>query len=247
MNNKSYEIIKVNMTWTAAAACAVQRGGKLAEVMSKQENDSLFHYAKNKAGINTASTTAPDGGSASYIWIGGNDIQTEGKWIWDGDGNLSGIQFWQGNYLSGNPVNGLFNAWGSVNGGEPDDAGNQDGLGLALTSWPYGNAGEWNDISTNNSLYFIVELSGTTGLNKSVKSYSKYPVHLENNNIIINQASDIKFVEIYGIDGKLIYHTENELNQGKIFIPAENLEQGILLIKIIDNNGNFSFNKISII
>ena len=39
----------------------------------------------------------------------------------------------------------------------------QDGLGLALESWPYGSSnylgseGEWNDIDLLNELYYLVE------------------------------------------------------------------------------------------
>ena len=48
----------------------------------------------------------------------------------------------------------MYNNWGY----EPDDyLGQQDGLGLALTDWPLGYAGEWNDLNVANSLYFIVE------------------------------------------------------------------------------------------
>ena len=39
----------------------------------------------------------------------------------------------------------------------------QDGLGMALESWPWGSsdylgsASEWNDIDLNNALYHLVE------------------------------------------------------------------------------------------
>ena len=63
-------------------------------------------------------------------------------------------QFWLGT-KSGSSVDGLYNNWGN----EPDNYGSgQDALGLALTYWPYGLAGQWNDISQSNSLYFVVEL-----------------------------------------------------------------------------------------
>ncbi|RLD51957.1 MAG: hypothetical protein DRJ05_17895 [Bacteroidetes bacterium] len=153
-----YEIVKENLSWTDAAACAVERGGFLSQVDSQEEQDSIFYHLNN-AGIDVANTVAPDGGGASYVWIGGNDIAVEGVWIWDGDNDGNGEQFWEGDY-NGNPINGLYNNWG----GEPDNWNTQNGLGLALTSWPYGVPGQWNDVDDSNSLYYIIEYENTIGI-----------------------------------------------------------------------------------
>ncbi len=150
-DGKLYEIVKENQTWTAAAQCAVDRGGYLAEINSQEENDSIF-YHMNQAGITNSNTVAPDGGGASYLWIGGNDLAVEGEWIWDGDNIGVSTQFWQGT-SSGSPVGGLYNNWGN----EPDDYNGQDGLGIAITNWPLGVAGEWNDVDDQNTLYYIIE------------------------------------------------------------------------------------------
>ena len=40
---------------------------------------------------------------------------------------------------------------------EPDNWNNQDGLAIALTNWPLGQAGQWNDVFITNRLYFIIE------------------------------------------------------------------------------------------
>lgn len=160
---KTYEIVKQNKNWVSAAACAVERGGYLAEVGSAQEQDSL-NYFLTQAGITNSLTVAPDGGGASYVWIGGNDLGQEGKWMWDGNNNGIGTQFWQGNH-TGSAVGGNYTHWGSSGfGSEPDNYGSgQDGLGLALTNWPLGSAGYWNDISESNSLYFVIEIESSTG------------------------------------------------------------------------------------
>ncbi len=151
-DGKTYEIIEENKTWSAAASCAVERGGFLAEINDQAEQDAIFDALEN-ANINVFNTTAGDGGGASYVWIGGNDIATEGTWILDGDNDGQGAQFWMGD-LNGNPVGGLYNNWGM----EPDDFGSgQDALGLALTDWPLGLAGQWNDLDENNGLYYVVE------------------------------------------------------------------------------------------
>lgn len=113
----------------------------------------LIFNALNNASITNSNTVAPDGGGAAYVWIGGNDLTTEGNWVWDGNNDGKGIQFWLGD-TSGNPVNNLYNNWGK----EPDNYLNsQDALGLALTNWPLGSAGQWNDIDDSNKLYFVIE------------------------------------------------------------------------------------------
>ena len=152
-NGTNYEIVKLNKNWLNAAAFAVERGGYLAEINSVEEQNEIYSQLQS-ASITTSSTTAPDGGGAAYVWIGGNDLSSEGRWVWDGDYDQVNEQFWQGT-KSGSPVGGLYNNWGN----EPDNYGSgQDALGLALTRWPYGSAGQWNDVSHTNSLYFVIEL-----------------------------------------------------------------------------------------
>jgi len=152
-NETEYEVILEKMSWKEAAAYAKENGGYLAEINSQEEQNTLFTELSKNAGITLTRTTASDGGGASYVWIGGNDISTEGKWMWDGSNAGSGTQFWQG-LADGATVGGLYNNWGD----EPDDfEGNQDALGFALTDWPLGVAGEWNDLRDSNRLYFLIE------------------------------------------------------------------------------------------
>ncbi len=157
-DNKKYEIIKEKKTWEEAAQYASKRGGYLAEINTSEENIALFDEAKNNANITLSSTAAADGGGASYIWLGGNDLKEEGTWVWNGNNNSESTQFWQGK-ADGNAVNALYNNWGN----EPDDYQNaQDALALALTQWPVssgtlGKAAEWNDVSEKNNLYFVIE------------------------------------------------------------------------------------------
>jgi len=154
-NGKTYEIVKENEEWADAAGCAVLRGGKLAEINSLAEQNAIYNQVSNNAGIISANTTAPDGGGAAYVWLGGNDMATEGNWIWDGENDGTGPQFWMGTQ-TGMPVGGLYNNF-SVN--EPDNFGlsGQDGLGLAITNWPLGVAGQWNDVRDDNNLYYVIE------------------------------------------------------------------------------------------
>lgn len=159
-NGARYEIVKENLRWTTAASCAVARGGKLAEINSQQEQDSLFRYV-NLAGIVASNTVAIDGGGASYLWLGGNDLNSEGNWVWNGDNNATSTPFWVGT-ASGSPVGGLYSNWGN----EPDNWNEQDGLGFAFTNWPLGLAGQWNDVNAADALYYIIEYASTAQLNK---------------------------------------------------------------------------------
>jgi Secretion system C-terminal sorting domain/Lectin C-type domain len=153
-NGKIYELVKENKSWADASSCAVERGGILAEINDSLEQAAVFSELNLNAGIVLSSTIAADGGNGSYVWIGGNDLAVEGEWIWDGDNDNNGAQFWQGT-ASGNSVGGLFSNWGN----EPDDFGSgQDGLGFALTNWPLGVAGQWNDVDDSNNLYYLIEL-----------------------------------------------------------------------------------------
>jgi|GEM_PF-5996763 len=151
-----YEIIKENFDWKTAAKIASERGGILAEINSQIEQDSIFYFLNN-AEIDITKTISTDGGGASYVWIGATDLNLEGKWMWDGNYDGIGKQFWEGT-KTGTSVNGLYNNWGN----EPDDFGNQDATGLALTNWPYGIAGQWNDLQTINALYSVIEYDNST-------------------------------------------------------------------------------------
>ena len=157
----TYHVITSGLTWSDASNAAQNKSindepGYLARIDSNEENDEIFNQISNN--INPSdfeNTSAPDGGGASYLWIGANDIQTEGEWIWVDNG----AQFWQGD-SSGFGVDGRYNNWGN----EPDDFEGQDAAGIALNDWPLGVAGQWNDVETTNTLYYIIEYAtGTVG------------------------------------------------------------------------------------
>jgi hypothetical protein len=172
VNGITYEIVKEKQTWVNAAACAVARGGRLAEIGSAAEQDTLF-YRLSLAGITAANTIAPDGGGASYVWLGGTDRLMEGSWFWDGVNGGSFLQFWQGT-ANGSAVNGQYTNWGN----EPDNFNNQDALGLAITNWPLGIAGQWNDVKESNQLYYVIEHEAvpTAIPENKTGSFSVYPV-----------------------------------------------------------------------
>lgn len=150
----TYDVITSGLTWADASTAAQNKTlngkpGFLARIDSDEENTEIFSQLLNNIDPSDfGDTSAPDGGGASYVWIGANDIQTEGEWIWVD----SETQFWQGD-STGSAVDALYNNWGI----EPDDFNGQDAAGIALSDWPFGIAGQWNDVDTSNTLYYIIE------------------------------------------------------------------------------------------
>jgi hypothetical protein len=149
-----YEVVTSGLTWEDASTAAQNKTmngapGYLARIDSDEENNEIFSQISiNIDQADYQNTSAPDGGGASYIWLGANDKETEGEWIWVDNG----VQFWQGD-SAGSAVGGLYNNWGQ----EPDDFNGQDAAGIALNDWPFGVAGQWNDVDTDNMLFYIIE------------------------------------------------------------------------------------------
>jgi PEP-CTERM motif-containing protein len=166
----SYLVVEQRRNWAAAAGDAATRQlfgspGYLAIIDSAAENQAIFTQLANPANIPPAeysNTQAPDGGNGIYVWIAASDILTEGRWVWDTNGDGLGTHFYQGEgRFGGAAVSGLYNNWGRFGGApwEPDNAqsGLQDAAGIGILNWPRGNAGEWNDVRADNNLYYVVE------------------------------------------------------------------------------------------
>jgi hypothetical protein len=135
--------------------------GGLAVIESAAENQAIRDaLLANLPASTFPSTIAPDGGQRAYVWIGGSDRVTEGTWLWDANGDGLGIPFWQGTGATGAAVAGRYHGWGNPGPTqrEPDNSQNaQDGLGLSLNGWPFGVAGQWNDVNEANNLFYVVE------------------------------------------------------------------------------------------
>jgi hypothetical protein len=200
-HGKHYEIVKEMKTWDSAAACAVRRGGYLVQINSQQEQDSIYYAITHGAAISSAYTTVIDGGGIAYVWIGATDKHMEGKWLWDGNNDTIGINFWNGQGTAGagggSAVAGAYIHWGGTTAGTPNEPDNymgvQNSAAIGLASWPYGIAGEWNDINANNTLYYVIEYDITTAINDlqtptSINEVILYPnpainiVNIRNNN-----------------------------------------------------------------
>ncbi len=121
-NGHSYQLTTGAMTWEEAEAEAVAHGGHLASVNSSAENQWLFDNFAN-----------------SEIWIGFNDRQQEGLWVWTDSSPITYT-----NWADGEPSN---------DGTEGEDVAHI--FGVDNSSFI---AGTWNDWQgSNHQLYGIIE------------------------------------------------------------------------------------------
>ena len=141
-NSHTYAITSSAMNFANAKIQATALGGYLTTINTKAENTFL--------------TTEFYGTYGSAIWIGANDIETEGTWIWD-NGTTSednGLTDTICNAPSGDwqPSNATW-ADGSRkwNNGEPNNAGNEDCANITRSD------GTWNDLRCSRTLYGIIE------------------------------------------------------------------------------------------
>jgi hypothetical protein len=183
----------------------------------------------------------------------------EGKWEWIGESGEA-TQFWQGTN-SGSAVGGLYNNWGSSSfAGEPDNyLGNQNALGFALTDWPYGSAGQWNDLNAENLLYFIIEAEidtssgnggdGGDGGSDTTVAVTNY--NIQSSLIYPNPSSsyfkimrdDIKEITIINALGQEVYH---KLAHSKT-VNINQLREGIYFVKMTTNENQLLINTLKVV
>jgi hypothetical protein len=160
-NGHTYKIVKTATTWQDASTAAHNDGGYLANIGSIAENHEIYSRLNRFVTADEyAGSVASNGGGATYVWIGTNDLEAEGTWKWENNAE----QFWSG-ATDGSVENGLYNNWGRNKDEaqrEPDNADNQDAAGMALTEWQIdsgnlGQASQWNDLKAGDALYYIIE------------------------------------------------------------------------------------------
>ncbi len=233
VGNKNYKLVKTQKSWADAAASAVQDGGYLVEINNQAEQTGIWNAIQN-SGISMQYTSVSDGGGIAYIWIGATDKVTEGTWLWDGDNDGQGANFWtgQGAWGSGNgsAVNGAYYNWGGTNTGSPNEPDNygsgQDAAAIGLEPWPSagtGNiAGEWNDIAITNTLYYIIEYDNVGIGNQPENNIPKLTLYQNNGRtIILKSDEELVSVEVFNVAGKQVYvNNESGITQLQISLPV---------------------------
>jgi hypothetical protein len=246
-DGRTYEVVKELKSWSTAVACALERGGSLVEINDVNEQTAVYNGIL-AAGISSTYTSVADGGGAAYVWMGATDKITEGEWLWDGNNDGVGVNFWNGQGQAGTggglPSSSSYNNWGKTGGTgtimEPDDyISNQDAGAIALAGWPasttfLGIAGQWNDINFNNTLYYVIENTTNLSLNEinNQNNTSAFPNPCTDNlNIQANRNLEDICYQIYDLTGKLIrddkFKTDNLIN-------TILLNKGIYYIHFID-------------
>ncbi len=242
---KTYKIITTQKTWQQAVDWAMSTNGYLAEIGSQEEQDSIY-AAVVASGISTTYTAVPDGGGVAYLWIGATDEDIEGFWQWDGDNNGVGLNFYngEGDAGSGNGAaeGGAYIHWGgsTASGGsstmEPDDFNNnQDYAAMALAPWPAGSgalgiAGEWNDLSGTNTLYFIVEYDNSANI---IEPQNEFRLTLWKKEISCTEI--IEEIQIYNVQGQLVLNLnpnsksfQIDLEETGLFFYTVRTKEGII-------------------
>ncbi len=247
-SGNTYDIVKSKNNWSDAADCAVQKGGHLVHINSQAEQDTVYQRIVNQANVSPGYTSVNDGGGAAYVWIGANDMATEGEWVWDGDGDSSGTQFWTGEGSAGSgggsSVNNAFIYWGGSSSGSPNEPDNYNGVqhaaGMALGSWPYGVASEWNDIDPSNTLYFVIEYENTTSLNpQEGDGEGSLEVHPNPVKLSMRYESSLKDLTAYRVidpSGRVLLEGK-EVPSDKGRIDVSDLDAGIYVLQLRNGNG----------
>ena len=122
-------------------------------------------------------------------WLGGQDL-IENDWRWtEGPEGLAnggtGTPFWNGK-SNGNPVNGMFENWGT---GEPNgDA--EDYLQISQAVQPDGSTGTWNDLGNSKRTTFDRDADGD-GTNDSFRYQpTGYVRETDQGNLIVSDDVD---------------------------------------------------------
>ncbi len=256
-NGKNYEVVKEVKNWTNASACAVARGGYLVEINSLGEQNAVYNAITVGAGVTSTYASVADGGGAAYVWMGGTDRHVEGTWLWDGNYDNVGTNFWIGQGTAGagggTPVNSSYVNWGGTSMGgaaEPDDyLGIQDCGAIALGTWPNGIAGEWNDISGVNNLYYVIEYDSATGINDHEQKFQSqlYPNPASDflNVVSSDPTKQIDGLKVYDQLGTLVY-SQAEIKSGTVALNVSGFAEGIYFVSLTFADGESESRKISV-
>ena len=123
-NGHYYALFNDSKSWDEAVAFCEAFGGHLATITSSGENDVIASAIAN-SGVNG-------------FLLGGNDVETEGAWVW-----ITGEEWTYSNWASG----------------EPNNQGNQD------YTWIYSSSGKWDDDSQSKWSAFVCEWESAEDIN----------------------------------------------------------------------------------
>ncbi|HEV8247832.1 MAG TPA: lectin-like protein [Polyangiaceae bacterium] len=133
----------LSIDWTyaeAEAACESESSTlKLARIDSQAENDFIDSQAQAL------------GLSDNDLWIGSNDLETEGTWVWE----AGGMQFFDENTMT--PLNNMYNHW--LTGRPNNNGANGTDEDCGVMHVGGGSSGTWNDLSCDLGRSFVCEIT----------------------------------------------------------------------------------------
>jgi hypothetical protein len=114
INGKKYEVVLQKMIWGFASDCAKERGGNLARINNKEENDSIVNYLKNEFPIKTGLNLVDGIYETNHLfWIGA--IEDKDRWYWTSKSKRdTSTEFFAGIGSFGHTVNDYYVNWGSI-------------------------------------------------------------------------------------------------------------------------------------
>lgn len=125
VEHMGYVGVNLLLDWTSAQSyCLSNYGASLATISNSTQNN-LVRDAASVAGI----------GNDEYLWIGLNDIDIEGTFVWED--NTSPL---------------VYENW---NSGEPNDYGDEDCVEMRS-----GNV--WNDMACTTTRYFVCNIASSS-------------------------------------------------------------------------------------
>ncbi|WP_299459494.1 lectin-like protein [uncultured Gimesia sp.] len=141
-------MIEGEFTHAEAAANAITRGGRLAVILTEEDQQAV-----------------EDAAAGSMVWIGATDEAREGDWQWSIDASTkesfyaAPVQFWSGD-ANGLSVNNEYQNW---NIGEPNNSNdNENHIELYAAG---GSAyGTWNDLNGDQLRHYVLETNGELSL-----------------------------------------------------------------------------------
>lgn len=221
VNGRDYFKSITAQTWNNARTICLNNGGHLATIPNAEVNQLIFENAGN-----------------ARVYIGLNDIQTEGLFVWENGDRLA------------------YTNWGS---GQPDNASNEDVVELRNDN------GQWNDINGTAARQYFLELN-PAGVTKTVcegtaltlqapaltgatytwsgpNGFNSIAQSPELNNITLQQAG--VYTLQYTLNGctSPVYQTRVEViplpkNFGENQVAPASATQGLQLHLPMNGNGN---------
>ena len=127
--NGHYYRMTATMTWGQGRVQAEAWGGYLATINDAAENTWVYRMF---------------GPTHEVLYLGGNDRDVEGRWVWD----ENGVNFYNGDHTNGAVVPPWFANWHDL---EPNNAGLENALMI------YPDSGLWNDLNPDSPRRCLVE------------------------------------------------------------------------------------------